>query len=317
MATMDYNERPSRQCSPWRASGEDLSNLCMESSQRSSKLVNARQPSLEYLYVEQKSKQIYPGEEDFALLDDDDLSVEEVFRLAEQADQLNCLERIKVLEEQERLAYELVREREARERKRPLQSVKDSYRDSGLGTQRWQDDMYSRCRSRFPPGAYHAVKQPQVVMHAIETSNEIERKLMIDSRHSAQNLSSDFEYLDDVEITKNMSRYSSYISEDSIIEPNFEPSIPTRRNAPTTVSEVEVEPGVYLPLRGSEETMLAVNMGYALVTSCLCCSVKLKCVPDCDLVICPDCRVVSPVSNEIQFPSQHHLGGVGLGLKVS
>lgn len=58
--------------------------------------------------------------------------------------------------------------------------------------------------------------------------------------------------------------------------------------------EIEIAPGEYMPLRGSVETMDAVNNGSATQVACLACGIELQCVPDADLVICPDCRVLSP-----------------------
>jgi hypothetical protein len=69
------------------------------------------------------------------------------------------------------------------------------------------------------------------------------------------------------------------------------------RLAPQPV-EVEVSPGEFMPLRGSDETLEAIEMGYARIVTCFACSASLACVPDCELVICPDCRVISPICSE-------------------
>jgi hypothetical protein len=37
--------------------------------------------------------------------------------------------------------------------------------------------------------------------------------------------------------------------------------------------------------------------GYARIVT-VSCSASLACVPDCELVICPDCRVISPICSE-------------------
>jgi hypothetical protein len=66
------------------------------------------------------------------------------------------------------------------------------------------------------------------------------------------------------------------------------------------VIHVEVEPGVFLPLRGSEETLRAMAQGTTRLVQCLSCEAPLACVPDCQMVICPDCRVVSPILDEEQ-----------------
>lgn len=62
--------------------------------------------------------------------------------------------------------------------------------------------------------------------------------------------------------------------------------------------EVEVAPGEFMQLRGSDETLEAIEMGYARIVTCFACCASLACVPDCELVICPDCRVISPICSE-------------------
>jgi hypothetical protein len=111
------------------------------------------------------------------------------------------------------------------------------------------------------------------------------------------------------------------------------------RPAPQPI-EVEVAPGEFMPLRGSDETLEAIEMGYARIVTCFACSASLACVPDCELVICPDCRVISPICSSEQEDERkvaHHNDnpyggwedgnayyhqtsppprGVGLGLKM-
>jgi hypothetical protein len=91
-----------------------------------------------------------------------------------------------------------------------------------------------------------------------------------------------------------------------------------------------------MPLRGSEETLQAIEMGLARIVTCFVCNHSLACVPDCELVICPDCRVISPVPPAEDDRNTVHRGdgprgiwedayyyearparrGVGLGLKM-
>ena len=93
---------------------------------------------------------------------------------------------------------------------------------------------------------------------------------------------------------------------------------------PPRRSRIEVSPGHYLPLRGSAETLAAVESGMARAVQCVACSATLLCVPDAELVICPDCRLLSPLAtskqaygSSAQQPGvQYNVGGVGLGLKV-
>jgi hypothetical protein len=73
---------------------------------------------------------------------------------------------------------------------------------------------------------------------------------------------------------------------------------------------VEVSPGLFLTLRTSQETIQAYTTGTAVKIKCLLCPLQLYCVPDCEMVLCPDCRVLVPL--EQRHPHSH---GVGLGLK--
>jgi hypothetical protein len=93
----------------------------------------------------------------------------------------------------------------------------------------------------------------------------------------------------------------------------------------STVSTVEITPGQFLPLRGAEETSQAFERGHFVIVPCLICNGKLQCIADCELVLCPDCRAVSPNTedfdgkmscSEKEDPYRRYKRGVGLGLKV-
>jgi hypothetical protein len=62
-----------------------------------------------------------------------------------------------------------------------------------------------------------------------------------------------------------------------------------------TPLQVEVYPGEFLHLRGAKETVEAIERGYSKSVFCYACGLGLRCVADCDLVVCPDCRFISPV----------------------
>lgn len=105
-----------------------------------------------------------------------------------------------------------------------------------------------------------------------------------------------------------------------------------------TRPRIEVAPGQYMPLRGSSETMAAVESGIARTVTCMACQATLRCVPDAELVVCPDCRLLSPLPaekkgqatstdwqghsrrnqsfSESQPGAHSQIGGVGLGLKL-
>jgi hypothetical protein len=59
--------------------------------------------------------------------------------------------------------------------------------------------------------------------------------------------------------------------------------------------QLEVYPGAFLELRGAKETLEAIERGHSKSVFCSACCLGLRCVADCDLVICPDCRLMSPV----------------------
>lgn len=92
-------------------------------------------------------------------------------------------------------------------------------------------------------------------------------------------------------------------------------------------TDVEITPGQYLPLRGSAETMKAISRGFYVTIPCLACSADLQCIADCQVVLCPDCRVVSANTEELDESAVPppptassdygmYKRGVGLGLKV-
>jgi hypothetical protein len=58
---------------------------------------------------------------------------------------------------------------------------------------------------------------------------------------------------------------------------------------------IEISPGIQARLRGSEETWQAIlDGGYAPV-HCMGCNTSLFAIQDCSFVLCPHCRVVSPM----------------------
>ena len=63
----------------------------------------------------------------------------------------------------------------------------------------------------------------------------------------------------------------------------------------TPVQVLEVYPGEFLQLRGAKETVEAIERGHSQSVFCYACGLGLRCVTDCELVICPDCHIMSPV----------------------
>ena len=58
---------------------------------------------------------------------------------------------------------------------------------------------------------------------------------------------------------------------------------------------IEVAPGISLPFKGTNETLEAIYDGRVTIARCCCCRLHLHCIDVADLVICPDCYVLSPI----------------------
>lgn len=75
------------------------------------------------------------------------------------------------------------------------------------------------------------------------------------------------------------------------------------------VTYMEIAPGEKVRLRGAKETWQAVENDFYLPTTCFSCDTDLCCIMDASYVLCPRCKVVSPVEGWAGGPD----GGVGLG----
>lgn len=76
---------------------------------------------------------------------------------------------------------------------------------------------------------------------------------------------------------------------------------------------VDISPGVKLPLRRTHETMQAIAMDFYQSVCCVSCSKDVLCIADVCYVICPNCRVISPVVGEYFEGREVHRHGLGLG----
>lgn len=74
-------------------------------------------------------------------------------------------------------------------------------------------------------------------------------------------------------------------------------------------TRIEVAPGITARLRGAKETMKCVENDFYLPTTCFCCSQDLFCIMDASFVLCPKCRVISPMEGSADGLE----GGVGIG----
>jgi len=74
-------------------------------------------------------------------------------------------------------------------------------------------------------------------------------------------------------------------------------------------TRIELAPGITARLRGSKETIECVERDFYLPCTCFSCQAHLCCIMDAKYVLCPLCRVVSPLE---ECPKGFD-GGVGLG----
>jgi hypothetical protein len=104
--------------------------------------------------------------------------------------------------------------------------------------------------------------------------------------------------------------------------------------------QIEISPDHFVPVRGAQETSLAILNGQVRATMCTCCCpmLELYCIISADYVLCPQCRVVSPVdflpqqaqarlkkdadsyssaASQRKIQAQGGGGGVGLGLTLA
>jgi len=79
--------------------------------------------------------------------------------------------------------------------------------------------------------------------------------------------------------------------------------------------QIEVSQGHYEVVRSAAETWQAVQSNAAEVVSCLYCQKAMAVVADCQYVMCPDCRTISPMPQDDVAASSKQQGvGLGLGL---
>jgi hypothetical protein len=107
---------------------------------------------------------------------------------------------------------------------------------------------------------------------------------------------------------------------------------PAPDNHPASrIEEIEIYPGVAVPVRGSEETQDAIMNGYYDPLDCVCCEASLYVIRDAGYVRCPSCTVISlaPMRSDAQYTladrevyeavlMKHRIaGGVGLGFDLA
>ena len=85
------------------------------------------------------------------------------------------------------------------------------------------------------------------------------------------------------------------------------------RETEVSKKTIEVSPGEFSRLRGADETWRAIKCDFYMPCECMCCRLTIFCIQDAQFVLCPDCRVVSPMDGKVFEGTD---GGVGLGFKM-
>jgi hypothetical protein len=81
-------------------------------------------------------------------------------------------------------------------------------------------------------------------------------------------------------------------------------------------SMILVSPGHEARLRGAAETCQAIQRDFYLACVCFDCQAPLFCILDAWLVLCPHCRVISPIYHSNGDVAMNQEGGVGLGFTI-
>jgi hypothetical protein len=76
---------------------------------------------------------------------------------------------------------------------------------------------------------------------------------------------------------------------------------------------IQVSPGEYMRMRGADETWKAIMDDFYMPCTCVGCNLTLFSIQDATFVLCPICRVISPMEG-IVYDSYD--GGVGLGFTI-
>lgn len=73
-------------------------------------------------------------------------------------------------------------------------------------------------------------------------------------------------------------------------------------------SKVEIAPGYWVTLRGSNETWSAIERGFSRQVQCPCCLQHMLVIEDAAMALCPECRTIVPINDDGN--------GLGLGAKA-
>ena len=80
---------------------------------------------------------------------------------------------------------------------------------------------------------------------------------------------------------------------------------------------IEVAPGIFKLLRGTDETAAALEQGACIETMCYVCDIRLACLEDVECVVCPQCISCSPVEGFVATSDDpNETGWAGMGIHI-
>jgi hypothetical protein len=112
------------------------------------------------------------------------------------------------------------------------------------------------------------------------------------------------------------------VGEPRQLQPSSFPIIERRVSNPTegarnatldTSLVVGIVPGVQEPLRGLRENYQAVSNDFHSNVTCYGCSMELCCIADLSYIVCPGCKVISPLEGRLFEGKEIRRRGLGLG----
>jgi hypothetical protein len=117
-------------------------------------------------------------------------------------------------------------------------------------------------------------------------------------------------------VLKDMENQKSHVGFKGMEKEKSQSPLPPSPHPTTAGSMILVSPGHEAKLRGAAETWQAIQHDSYLACVCFDCQAPLFCILDAWLVICPHCRVLSPIYHTNGDVAMNQEGGVGLGFTI-
>ncbi len=106
--------------------------------------------------------------------------------------------------------------------------------------------------------------------------------------------------------------HSSHRMNRPLSAPKSPPTPPLRSSPVASRTSIELSPGVFLPVLGSQECWDAIERGHCVNAECFVCNALLQCKDDASHFICPGCMTISP----LQQTSARVEASIALALKT-